>query len=127
MVFPRFPLALLGAATLAACSGLPPSQSQSERAALQSAFVILGDDGAPIARAITTAPDCPRIELDGRSATMRVRAPLSPIPLRPPAASGQGRPAPVSTAVQSCELALPAGVRSASVAGVALPLPAPAP
>ena len=119
MSFHRFPLAVLSAAALAGCASLqPPAQEP-----LQAAFVILGDDGAPIARAITTAPACPSIEIDGRATAMAVRSPLSAIPLRPPAGAAGGRPAPASSPVQSCEAALPAGVRSVAVGGHALPLP----
>jgi hypothetical protein len=117
MSFLRLPLALLSAAALAGCAGMQPQN------ALQSAFVILGDDGAAIARAITTSPSCPLIEIDGKSAAMAVRSPLSAIPLRPSSAEAKERPAPPSSPVQSCEAALPAGVHSVVVAGRSLPLP----
>jgi hypothetical protein len=120
MSFHRFPLAVLSAATLAACAGLQPRPAQEP---LHAAFVILGDDGAAIARAITTAPGCPSIEIDGRVTAMAVRSPLSAIPLRPQAGAASGRPVPVSSPVQSCETALPTGSRSVAVAGHALPLP----
>jgi hypothetical protein len=112
-------LGLLSSAVLAACAGLQPQHDP-----LQAAFVVLGDDGAAIARAITTSPDCPQIDIDGRAAAMAVRAPLSPIPLRPQSGEAKGRPAPVSSPVQSCEAPLPANARQVTVAGVALPLPA---
>jgi hypothetical protein len=119
-------LTLLSAAALAGCASL-----QAPDAALQSAFVIVGVDGAATARAITTSASCPQIEIDGRAAAMAVRAPLSPIPLRPqPADAGANakpRPVPTSAPVQSCETPLPAGVRSVSVAGHALLLPVAAP
>lgn len=121
MPFHRLPLAVLSAAFLAGCAGIqpqPPAQGS-----LQSAFVILGEDGAAIARAITTAASCPAIEIDGRSAPMAVRSPLSPIPLRPQGGAAKDRPAAVSSPVQSCETPLPAGARSVLVAGRALPLP----
>ncbi|MGJ7917291.1 metallophosphoesterase [Massilia sp. LXY-6] len=122
----RFYLALLSAAALAGCTG-PSPQPQPAHDSLQAAFVILGDDGAAIARAITTSARCPSIEIDGRAAPMAVRAPLAAIPPRPgaPAAAGAGeaRPVPPSSPVQSCETALPANVRSVAVAGHALPLP----
>ncbi len=118
MSFQRFPLAVLSAAVLAGCAGMHPAEDRVE-----SAFVILGDDGAATARAITTAASCPAIEIDGKSAPMAVRSPLSAIPLRPQAGEAKDRPVPVSSPVQSCETPLPAGARSVVVAGRALPLP----
>jgi hypothetical protein len=113
----RFSFSLLTAAALAGCAGLQP------RVPLQSAFVIVADDGAAIARAITTAASCPAIEIDGRSAPMAVRAPLSPIPLRPQTGETKDRPVPASSPVQSCEAPVPAGAHSVTVAGRNLPLP----
>jgi hypothetical protein len=122
MRFHRLPHTLLSAAVLAglaACAGLgTPAHTP-----VQAAFVIVGEDGAASARAITTGPQCPRIEIDGRSAAMAVRAPLAPIPLRPAATEDKSRPVPTSAPVQSCETALPAGARRVVVDGQALPLP----
>jgi hypothetical protein len=114
-------LAPVAAALLAACAGVPSAPD----AAVQSAFVILGDDGAAIARAITTSASCPRIEIDGRMTEMTVRAKLGAIPLRPaaPAEAGHVRPVAPSSPVQSCETALPAGARRVALNGQALPLP----
>lgn len=110
-------------ALLSGCAGL--QGAPADTAAPASAFVLVGPDGAAVARALTTAPNCPAIELDGRAVPMRVRAPLAPIPLRPlpPGPDGQPRALPVSNPVQACELAIPAGTASARIAGQALPLP----
>lgn len=121
MSFRRLSFAFLGAAALAGCAGLQPHDP------LQSAYVILGEDGAAIARAITTAPGCPTIEIDGRGAAMAVRSPLAPIPQRSQGGAAQDRPLPVSSAVQSCETRLPAGAQRVAVAGRPLPLPVAAP
>jgi hypothetical protein len=112
----------LSAAILAGCAGMQPAGDR-----LESAYVILGVDGAASARAITTAASCPLIDIDGKSAPMAVRSPLSPIPLRPQAGEAKDRPLAVSSPVQSCETPLPAGARSVLVAGRALPLPVPEP
>ena len=117
----RFSLTLLASAALAGCASMPPRSAVHEP--LQAAFVVLGDDGAAIARAITTAPGCPAIEIDGHATAMAVRSPLSAIPLRPQAPGAKGQPAPPSSKVQSCEAVLPAGTRSVLLAGRALPLP----
>jgi hypothetical protein len=115
--------AFLAAAVLAGCA-LPRPGAQPQ---VQSAFVVLGDDGAAIARAIVGGASCPDLAVDGRSVPMAVRSKLSPIPPRPQAPGTQLRAAPASSAVQSCEAPLPAGARSVTVAGQALPLPKPAP
>ncbi|MFC5547010.1 metallophosphoesterase family protein [Massilia aerilata] len=121
MTLSRTSLVLLSAAALAGCAGLQP------RPALQSAFVILGDDGAATARAIVSSWSCPAIEIDGNVTTMSVRSPLSAIPPRPQTGDAKDRPAPVSSPVQSCETPLPASARSVSVAGQSLPIPVKAP
>lgn len=69
------------------------------------AFVILGPD-SPIARVITTDPQCPQITLNGTASAMSVRAaPSTDFP------------------VMVCDAALPPSVTSASVNGQALKLP----
>ena len=109
------------AALLVGCAGLSGTPSSP----LASSFVMIGPDGAPVARALTVAPSCPSIELDGRSVSMQVRAPFAPMPLRPLALGhdGKPRPTPASNPVLSCELPIPVGTRLASIAGQALPLP----
>ena len=121
MSLSRLSLSFLATAVLAGCAGLQRHDG------LQSAFVIVADDGAAIARAITTAPGCPQIEIDGRAAAMAVRAPLSPIPLRPQSGEAQDRPLAPSSSVQSFEAPLPPGARKVTVAGRTLPLPVAAP
>ena len=114
MVRPVSLAPLLAAALLAGCAatGNPPL------APPEAAFVVLGEDGVPIARALTTAHDCPAIAIDGHVAPMAVRAPRSPIPARPGHA-GQPPTAPIL----SCETLLPPGATHVAVAGQALPLP----
>jgi hypothetical protein len=121
MSLPRLSVTLLSAAVLAGCAGLRPNDQ------LQSAFVIVADNGAAFARVITTAAGCPRIDIDGRSATMAVRSPLSPIPLRPQTGDAMDKPLPPSSPVQSCETPLPPAARKVTVAGRRLPLPVAAP
>ncbi|WP_081933702.1 metallophosphoesterase [Massilia sp. 9096] len=113
------------AALLAGCAGLTGAPASSPDSPLASAFVMIGPDGAPVARALTVAPVCPSIELDGGSVPMQVRAPFAPIPLRPlaPGPDGKPRATPASNPVLSCELPIPAATRRASIAGRVLPLP----
>lgn len=104
------------AAILGGCASLAPQHPP------ETAFVIVGADGAAIARAVTTAQACPAIDIDGKTTPMTVRAPWGAIPLRS-GDDGKPRPGPASTAVLSCETALPAGATRVTVAGQALPLP----
>jgi hypothetical protein len=123
MLLPRYLTRAVALAALAILGGCASAPGPTPESALQSAFVILGEDGAPIARAITTTQACPVIEIDGKPSPMAVRSPWGAIPLRT-GDDGKARPAPAaSSAVLSCEAALPAGVAKVSVAGQALPLP----
>lgn len=106
-------LTLLPFALLAGCASLT-LEPQPE-----AAFVVLGENGAPVARAITTAAACPSMSFDGAPRAMDVRAPLQAIRARP------GKPQPASGAVRTCEAAIPAGVKEVRVAGRTLPLPVP--
>ncbi len=85
-------------------------------------YVVVGPEGAPMARVITGAARCPDIVLDGAAQAMRVRMPPATIAQRPTrGAPTQSKPAvfPVLT----CETPIPAGTRHAAVDGQALPLP----
>src|SRR5262245_21706595 len=85
-------------------------------------FVLLGIDGAPVARAITSAAECPAIELDGVARAMSVRARPGVEPQRPTISPPEASK-PSAFPVLVCEAAIPAGVARATVAGRALPLP----
>jgi hypothetical protein len=108
---------LLPALLLAACAGLVSDPGPDD-----VAFVVIGEDGAATARLITTAPSCPPLVVDNRALPMRVRVPASSIPARP----GQAH-TPASSAVLVCEAPVAAGSVTASVAGLALPVPKAAP
>jgi hypothetical protein len=106
------------ATLLAGCASLRPEPPPA------AAFVVLGEEGAPSARAITTASTCPTIAIDGRTRTMAVRAPFGAIPLRGKDHSTGFHAGAVSNPVLSCETPLPAGAKQVAVAGRPLPLPA---
>lgn len=92
------------------------------RAPELSSFVVLGDDGAAVARVLTAAALCPAISLDGRDVAMTVRAPAQTIAQRPTvSAPADSRAA--AFPVLACEAAIPAGTVRAAVGGFALPLP----
>ena len=109
--------ALAALALVAGCASLrPPPQPVA-------AFVVLGEEGTPVARAVTTATTCPAIEIDGHVTAMAVRAPYGPIPLRGKGHSASYHADAVSAPVLSCETPIPAGSARVAVAGRALPLP----
>ena len=114
--------ALATLSILAGCAAVGPQRPPAE--AHEAAFLLLGEDGAAIARAITASPHCPAIEIDGRSSPMAVRSPFGAIAPRPAGRGETGlRPASTSAPVTSCEAPVPADARSVAVAGRALPLP----
>lgn len=102
------------AALLASVAGLaasPPLQ----------AYTLLGEQGRTLVRVVTDADTCPRVRVDGRrQLAMSQRAPKEEIAAR---GSAQPDSKAADFPVLTCELQLPPGIRRASVAGQALPLP----
>ncbi|WEF31631.1 metallophosphoesterase family protein [Pseudoduganella chitinolytica] len=111
-------LRLSPAALLAGCASAPPGPS------VLSAFVVLGEQGSATARVLSSADTCPPIDVDGRQQPMQVRAAAATIAQRR-TASAPADSKPSAFPVLTCELVLPAGSRTASVTGQALPLPRP--
>lgn len=111
-----------------ACSAPPPGsalgQTGTATAAppgVRYAFVLLGPEGQAVARAITTAADCPSIDIDGRVEPMDERfAPLSLLP-RPGIEHWDAKPA--SFPIRVCDRPIPPGAGRAVVDGRSLPLP----
>ncbi|MBR7782309.1 metallophosphoesterase family protein [Undibacterium luofuense] len=116
MMISAVTLALAGCAT----TGTQPTAPQG----LQSAFVLLGENGVPVARAITTDAVCPALEVDGRSLAMQVRMPAETIAQRKTASKPEDSK-PSAFPVLTCDATLPVGARSATLAGRTLPLPEP--
>lgn len=113
---------LILAALLAGCAVSPVPRDRSSAASTLYTFVVLSEEGAAVARAITSATTCPRIELDGAARPMSVRAAAATMPLRP-TFSTPADSKPSAFPVLTCELKLPPGVMQASIAGRMLPLP----
>lgn len=111
-------LAVSAAAGLAACSHLP-SQSPP---ALQAAWVVLGEQGVAVARAITSDAACPALVQDGVAQTMQVRAAADTVAQRQTASSARDSK-PAAFPVLTCEATLKPVTRNASIQGQALPLP----
>jgi len=111
----RYVLSL--AALLAGCATVPPSAPPP-----LAAFVVLGPEGAAVARVMTEAPACPAIVIDGQPQPMALRAAPATIVQRTTRLKREDAK-PSAFPVRSCEFTLPAGTTSASVAGQPLPLP----
>jgi len=114
-------LAPLLALLLAACAAVPPAPPPDF-----TSYVVLGEQGAAVARVLIDAPRCPDIALDGRRQPMRLRAPAMTAPARPSELAGADAK-PAAFPLLTCEAALPAGTAQASVLGRPLPLPKAAP
>jgi hypothetical protein len=87
-----------------------------------SAYVVLGDNGAPVARLITTDAQCPMIRFDGHEVRMGLRALPALEPLRP-TRSAPADSKPSEFPIRTCEMAIPPGTRQAMIGDLALPLP----
>lgn len=85
-------------------------------------YVLLGADGAAVARAITAEARCPAIDIDGVAQPMVVRMSPGTMPLRP-TRSDPKLSKPSAFPVLTCEAPIPGGTRSATIGGRALPLP----
>jgi hypothetical protein len=90
-----------------------PLHATAKSAKLQVAYVVLGSEG-PVARAVyKDAKSCPSITLNGTAQAMNIRA-------LPETATKKKKPA---FPVLVCELLIPAGTTTATLASTALPLP----
>lgn len=105
------------AALLAGCVSSPTGTPETPG----YRFVVLGPEGVAIARAITMAGECPRIELDGQARPMAVRMPPATIPGRPSRSEPPAQPS--AFPVLTCEAVVPPGTRNAAIDGYPLPLP----
>jgi hypothetical protein len=117
-ISPRLPWLLLAA--LAGCATQPSAPPPL------SAYVVLGEQGAAVARVLTAASSCPLLTVDGQEQAMRLRAPAETVAQRA-TSSAPADAKPSAFPLLTCEATLPAGARSASVAGQALPVPRAAP
>lgn len=93
------------------------------------AWVVLGEQGQALARVITTEHDCPVLIMDGKGSAMHRRALPGTVVQRAVKAgsSAMSSEKPARFPVLTCEAEIKPGVRSASVAGHALPIPKPLP
>jgi hypothetical protein len=104
-----------------AALGLAAGPAAADGAYLR-AYLLLGADGARIARAVTEAPACPSMLVDGQPQPMAVRAPIETVAQRP-TISDPAETKPSVFAVTTCEAVVAAGAQGVQVGGQALPLP----
>lgn len=107
---------LIFAALLASLMGRATAASEF------SSYVVLGENGAAMARVLIDAPTCPAISFDNHASPMALRAGAATMPLRQEHAKSKESKASVF-AVLSCEKLIPPGTTSAMVLGRALPIP----
>ena len=91
-------------------------------AEVKAAWVVLGEDGAAVARIVSADGNCPKILIDGKSYPMSLRARAETIALRP-TASSIADSKPSSFPFSTCEYPLPDKVTRASVGSHNLPVP----
>lgn len=113
---------LISLALLAACA-TPPASPPSPH---MTAYVVMGEQGAAIARVVTDAATCPALTADSKTWDMAVRALPATLAQRTTASKPEDSK-PSVFPLQVCEAALPAGVQAASVGGQPLPVPRTAP
>lgn len=98
-----------------------PLPTTAPAPAVLSRFVLLGDDGQMVARAVTTATTCPSMMVDNSALPMRVRAAAATLPLRPTRSDPEDSK-PSAFPVLTCEAVLPATATMAQIDGQSLPL-----
>jgi hypothetical protein len=86
------------------------------------AYVVLGENGAPIARALTPDTVCPDILFDTHKVRMDIRAKAETVPLRPTISAPEDSK-PSAFPLLTCEKAIPRNVKHVSIGGLPLPLP----
>ncbi|HTK35282.1 MAG TPA: metallophosphoesterase [Caulobacteraceae bacterium] len=87
-----------------------------------SAYVVLGEQGAAVARVVTAGPACPVLTVDGKRRRMRLRAGPATEPQRP-TRSAPALSKPSEFPVSTCELVVGRGVHALRLAGRKLPAP----
>lgn len=93
---------------------------------VQATWVVMGEQGQAIARAITLESTCPILQQDGVKERMHIRAVPATIAQRV-TVNSTALSKPSAFPVLTCELPLRSGITSASIDGKALPLPKPVP
>jgi hypothetical protein len=86
------------------------------------AYIVLGENGVPVARVLTAEAACPVILFDKHKVKMDVRVAPASLPLRATISSAEDSK-PSVFPLLTCEIAIPKSTRHVILGGVALPLP----
>ncbi len=119
---PMFMFGLSGLMALVLASCNFPGANVAPDVPPQAAYVVMGEDGAAWARAITTDSRCPALLVDGTPLPMQLRVAAGTPALRP-TASDPADSKPSAFPVSVCELAMPANAREARIGALKLPVP----
>ena len=95
--------------------------AQTAQASAPQPYVIAAPDGGAVLRVVTDAEACPAASVDGARQPMTLRSPPRQFPPRP-SASGAAAARPSAFPLRVCEVALPRGVKRASVNGQGVPV-----
>ena len=104
---------------LNACTGIRAPDQDAE---LKARWVVLGENGQAIARAITSAAACPALVQDGVALPMTVRAAAATEAQRKTASKSEISK-PSAFPVLTCEAVIAAGTKQARIGSQVLPLP----
>jgi len=110
--------------TMFGCASISPNHFQVTHTSqiYPITYVILGENGVPVAHALTHHTQCPMITVDGKEMMMDIRAQAETIAQRPTMSAPEDSK-PSAFSVLTCEKSLPVTTRSANIAGHVLPLP----
>jgi hypothetical protein len=111
---------LSSSAVVVGCSAFGPSAANTPLH--DSMFVVMGENGTPVARLLTTAASCPKITIDGADFTMDVRVRPQTLPLRATRSAPEDSK-PSAFPLLTCEKYIPPRAGKISIDGKALPLP----
>ena len=101
-----------------------PAALAAPASALQAAWVVQGVSGQAVARALSSADECPAIVIDGKPRPMNLRVKAETIAQRP-TVSSPANSKPSVFPLNTCEYPLPGNISRASVGQFSLPLPKP--
>lgn len=113
-------LVLLATSSLLLCCAAQAQTSTAENTSI--AYVVLGENGVPVARLLTSDAQCPSIRFDKREVRMSVRAVPESLPLRP-TLSAPADSKPSVFPLLTCEKVIPRNTKSAMIGNLPLPLP----
>jgi len=86
-----------------------------------SVYVVMGESGVPVARALTSASHCPMIRMDHTEVTMELRARAQTLPLRT-TRSARDDSKPSAFPLLTCEKTILPGTTSITIQGQSLPV-----